>query len=108
MSEFVRVASVGEIEPGQFRTVDVSGLKVIVYNVDGTLYATGDTCLHQEGPLDEGTLEGALIECPWHGWRYDVKTGACVDRPAASVPCYEVRVEGDDVKVAVNKTDTGW
>ncbi len=41
-----------------------------------TFYATQNECTHAEGPLCEGTLEGAIIECPWHGSKFDVRTGA--------------------------------
>lgn len=67
-------------------------------NVDGTFHAVDNNCPHNGGPLGKGRLEGREIECPWHGWRWDVVTGRST-WPESSwrsrrVP---VRVDGDDV-----------
>ena len=63
-------------------------------------YALSDTCTHRGGPLSEGTVEGAEVACPWHGARFDVKTGAVLGPPAArEVRSYPVRVTGTDVEI---------
>ena len=64
-----------------------------LFNVDGTLYAVDNTCPHRGGPLGEGDLDGAIVTCPWHGWRYDVTTGTRDGNPAVRVACYPVTVE---------------
>jgi nitrite reductase/ring-hydroxylating ferredoxin subunit len=46
-------------------------------------------------------MEGSVVTCPWHGWQYDVTTGACVANPSAKVERYEVKIDGTDVKVLV-------
>jgi len=78
-----------------------NGRPVAVYNVDGTFYATDNTCIHRGGPLGEGTLTGELITCPWHGWRFDVKTGCLAVDENTKVATFEVTVEGDDVYVTL-------
>ncbi len=101
MAEFVKVARVGEIPPGSVKQVVVGAATICVANVDGQLYAIGDTCTHQEGPLSEGTLEGHVVTCPWHAAEFDVRSGAVLALPAAEpVPAYDVKVEGGDVLVA--------
>jgi hypothetical protein len=57
MSEFIKVAAESELAPGQLRRVAVDGLDVVLANVDGTVYAFGAACTHDEGPLEEGELE---------------------------------------------------
>lgn len=99
MAEFVKVCKVGDIAIGNGRTVDVRGKPVAVFNVDGVFYAISDTCLHRGGPLGEGELEGTTVTCPWHGWRYDVTTGANEMNPSLVLERYQVKVEGDDVLV---------
>jgi nitrite reductase/ring-hydroxylating ferredoxin subunit len=49
--------------------------------------------------LGEGDVEGEVVACPWHGWQFNVKTGACVNNPSAKVTSYEVTIEGADIKV---------
>ncbi|MFQ5520752.1 MAG: Rieske (2Fe-2S) protein, partial [Candidatus Methylomirabilia bacterium] len=68
---------------------------------EGTYYAIDNTCLHRGGPLGEGELEGNIVTCPWHGWRYDTTTGANVNNPAVKVGAFPVKVEGTAVFVEV-------
>jgi 3-phenylpropionate/trans-cinnamate dioxygenase ferredoxin component len=99
-SGFVTVARVGEIPPGGVKVVRIDEQDVAVFFVDGDYYAIDDICTHDGGPLAEGTLEGCIIECPRHGAKFDVRTGGVVAMPAtAPVPTYEVRIEGDEIKV---------
>ena len=98
---FVKVATLSEVPAGTVRQVDAAGRAIALVNAGGQLYALDNTCLHRGGPLGQGFLEGESVECPWHGWQFDVRTGRCTFNPSAAVPTYEVRVEGDDVLVAV-------
>jgi len=100
MSDFVSVARVNDIPPGEGRTVQVGGKNIALFNVEGTFYAVDDTCLHRGGPLGEGELTGHLVTCPWHGWKYDVRTGISITNPAAKVNCYETKVEGEDLSIS--------
>ncbi len=101
MAEFVRVASTSELKPGSAKAVEVNGKAIALFNVDGTIYATDNTCLHQGGPLGEGILEGDVIMCPWHMWEYNVRTGEKVGSGDLKVATYPVKVEGAEIKVAV-------
>ena len=99
MSDFVRVAAIGDVKPGSGMVAEINGKILAVFNVDGTYHVIDNTCVHRGGPLGEGDVEGDVVTCPWHGWQYNVKTGACVNNPAAKVTAYEVKVEGDDIRV---------
>lgn len=102
MGEAVRVASVAEIPPGSGRVVDAKGLRIAVFNVAGRYHAIDDTCSHQGGPLSEGTLNGKVVTCPWHGARFDVTTGAVLSPPARrGVASYPVRVSGPDLFIEI-------
>jgi len=103
MAEFVRVASASEIPVGQGRMFEVQGRQVAVFNVGGgQFHAIDNVCEHQGGPLAEGELDGCIVTCPWHGWTYDVRSGASPDDPDTSVQQFSVKIEGGDVFVAVN------
>lgn len=95
----MRVAGVGDINPGEGRVVDVAGREIAVFNVDGRYYAIDNSCPHRGGPLGEGDLDGAVIACPWHAWRWDVTTGANTNNPAVKVACYPVTPEAGSLYV---------
>lgn len=99
MGEFVKIADTADLAPGTGTVAEVNDRSIAVFNVDGTYFAIDNTCVHRGGPLGEGDLEGDVVTCPWHGWEYNVKTGACVNNPSAKVSCYPVTVEGTQVKI---------
>jgi 3-phenylpropionate/trans-cinnamate dioxygenase ferredoxin component len=97
---FVTVAKVGEIPEGGRRIVRIDDQAIAVFHLDGGYYAIEDVCTHDGGPVAEGPLEGDIIECPRHGAKFNVKTGAVVAFPAVSpVPTYAVRIRGDEIQV---------
>ena len=102
MAEFVRVAAAADVKPGQGIVAEANGKTLAVFNVDGTIHAINNTCCHREGPLGEGELDGDIVTCPWHGRRFNVTTGACMNNPSAQVEAYEVKIEGEDVKVLLS------
>jgi 3-phenylpropionate/trans-cinnamate dioxygenase ferredoxin component len=101
MAEFVKVASLSELAPGTAKAVEVAGTAIALFNVDGTVFALDNTCLHQGGPLGEGMLDGEVVMCPWHMWEYNVRTGEKIGEPSLKVRRYEVQVENGDIKVAI-------
>ncbi len=96
-----KVATKSEIPPGTGKVVEVGGKTVAVFNCDGAFYAIDNTCKHRGGPLGEGSVSGTTVTCPWHGWEYDVSSGSCQTDPSITVQAFSVKVEGDDVLVAV-------
>ena len=101
MPDFVRVAAVSDLKPGESKVVDVNGEQVALFNVDGEFFAINNTCMHRGGPLGEGFLEGDVVTCPWHGWKYNVKTGNSAMIPNQKVPAYQVKVENSEVFVSL-------
>jgi nitrite reductase (NADH) small subunit len=97
----VKVASVAELPPGTGCVVQAGRRTLALFNVDGQVYALDNACAHRGGPLGEGDLEGSVVMCPWHAWRWDVTTGANVNNPAVKVACFPVTVTGGEVFVEV-------
>lgn len=95
----MKVAAASELSPGEGKVVSADGTEIALFNVDGSFRAINNTCRHRGGPLGEGSLEGSVVTCPWHGWQYEVTTGATLINPAVTVPVYRVEVQGDDVFV---------
>ena len=93
------VAKLDELEVDTMRKVVVDGEEVcLAHAEDGSFYAIGDICTHEEYSLSDGELWGLEVECPAHGSRFNLMTGAVTGLPAV-VPTriYKVSVEGDDV-----------
>jgi 3-phenylpropionate/trans-cinnamate dioxygenase ferredoxin component len=100
----VDIAKVTDIPLNEVRTFEVEGLPIAVCNLDGRFYAIDDRCTHDDGPLGEGRLDGAAIECPRHGARFDVRTGEVLAMPAAiPIRTYPTRIEGDRVIVEIEE-----
>ena len=100
MGDWVRVAGTGDLKPGQITRVEVDDEPVCLANVEGEFLAIHDVCSHEYVELHEGWLEGEEVECPQHGSRFSMRTGAVRGLPATRpVPAYETKVEGGDVYV---------
>lgn len=100
--EYVRVARRADVPPGSITRVEAGGHPIALVNLNGELFAIDDTCSHEEASLSEGGVSGEVVVCPRHGARFNVKTGRVLSLPAVrSVATYAVKVEGDDVLVAI-------
>jgi nitrite reductase/ring-hydroxylating ferredoxin subunit len=101
MANFTRVCKTSDVNTGCGKSIEINGKVIAVFNVDGKFYAINDICGHRGGPLSEGELDGNTVICPWHGWRYDVTSGANELVPDLPTEKYTVKVEGDDVLVEI-------
>lgn len=121
MGEHV-VGAASELPEGDRILVELDGRQIGVFNVGGEYYAYANWCVHQGGPLCEGGLtgtqeasydrdelrletkwhrDGEIVMCPWHGWKYDLKSGACLSRRGGKLREYPIRVEDDQVIVTI-------
>ncbi len=101
MPGFVKMANLGELPPGRSKEVEHDGRIYAIFNVEGIISAIDGICPHQGGPLADGPVHGTVVTCPWHGWPFDVRTGETSINRRLKQPVYEVKIEGDDVLVAV-------
>jgi nitrite reductase/ring-hydroxylating ferredoxin subunit len=101
--EWTVVMAADDLRPGQMAYVDVEGLPVALANVGGAVYAFGDSCRHEGGPLSAGALIGETVTCPWHGWTYNIRTGKSIVPPVGlRIPTYAVRVEHGQIAVGID------
>ncbi len=103
MAEFVKVANKSDLPSGQGMVVEVNGRPIALFNVNGEFFALDNTCVHRGGPLGEGYVNpnNMTVQCPWHGWVFGLTNGVSPVNPIAKVEKFEVKVEGEEVKVAV-------
>jgi 3-phenylpropionate/trans-cinnamate dioxygenase ferredoxin subunit len=100
------VARDGDIAEGQALKVVVDGVPVCLTRAQGKLHAIGDVCTHQDISLSEGEVDTdeCTIECWKHGSAFSLETGEPLSLPATRpVPVYEVVVDGDEVRVVVER-----
>jgi 3-phenylpropionate/trans-cinnamate dioxygenase ferredoxin subunit len=98
------VGLVEDLPPGEVKIVRDGTLAIGVYNIDGEYYAIEDRCSHDDGPLCEGDFEPeeAVVICPRHGSRFDIRSGRPLTLPAyVPVDTFEVKVEDGLLRVVV-------
>ena len=102
--EFVEIAPASELPNGERLFVEVADKSIVIFNIAGQLFAIGDVCTHDDGPLGDGTLEGYNIVCPRHGAEFDVRTGKVMQMPAVvDIPAYPVQVQEGLIFVGIPK-----
>lgn len=98
--EFQTVARVEDLPPGEMMQVRIRRQRIAIYNVDGEIFATDDTCSHEEASLSEGFLFDDIVECPLHGAAFCVRTGEVEAFPAVvGIDTFAVRVVDDEIQV---------
>ena len=99
--ERVVVGRVQDLPPGRGATVEMSnGEELALFNVEGQLFAVENICPHKGAPLAEGTICGHKLECPLHGWEFDVRTGKCLTTDA-DLKTYCVEIENEEIVILI-------
>lgn len=119
MDEHIVIDESG-LSEGDRVVTEIEGREIAVFRVNGELYAYLNWCAHQGGPCCEGKLTGTLhatydrgsnevslrwdredeiLNCPWHGWEYDITTGECLSRTKISLPAYPVELNNGNIVV---------
>jgi 3-phenylpropionate/trans-cinnamate dioxygenase ferredoxin subunit len=102
--EFVAIAPLDQLPVGERMFVDVGERQIVILNLAGNLYALGDVCSHDNGPVGDGEIENNEIICPRHGARFDVRTGQTMGLPAlVDIPAYPVRIRDGMIEIGLPK-----
>ena len=102
---FVTIAAPADLPPGASWAVRVGDIPIALFNVSGTVHAIENVCPHAGAALDRGVRTGPcreIVICPFHGWRFDVRTGHCLQVPSESVRTFPVRVVAGVIEVDVD------
>ena len=106
MTGWTVVEALAAFAPGEVRVVEVEGVMIAVFNIDGEFHAIEDVCSHDGGEIASGCLVGDQIECPRHGARFSVRTGEVLSPPAyEDLPVFPVRVDAETVQVRDDRWD---
>ena len=101
---YVQIMAKADISNGERVFVEVDGLEIVVFNIADEIFAIGDICTHDDGPLGDGETNGYEIACPRHGARFDIKSGKALTLPAIEdIPAYPVQIRDDFIKIGLPK-----
>jgi nitrite reductase/ring-hydroxylating ferredoxin subunit/uncharacterized membrane protein len=107
-TDWTTVAALADLQDGKPHRVETDGTPVMLLRQGVRILAIGATCPHLSGPLDEGTIDGNTVTCPWHGSVFSLTDGALIHGPAMMpVAAYEVRVENGQVAIRANARRAG-
>ncbi len=102
--EYVQIAPAEQLPPGERLFIEVEGKSIVIFNMAGEIFAIGDICSHDNGPVGDGEIEGDEIICPRHGGRFDVRTGKATSLPAVvDIPSYPVRLTDGMIEIGLPK-----
>ena len=101
MSDWHKLVSVADVQPGSSKELVVTGRIIALFNDDGQFHAIDGICAHQGGPLAKGTLTDGVVTCPWHGWQFQVANGQHCLNPRICQTSFEVKVEAGEVFVRI-------
>ncbi len=91
----IKICKKSELSEGKAVSKKILARRVAVFLLNGKYYAIEGDCKHQKAPLDSGKVEGSVVECSWHGWRYDIPSGECLTEKWARLRTYPVEEEDD-------------
>lgn len=111
------VGRASDILPGERLLVTVARQSIGIFNIEGQFYALKNSCIHDQAPVCLGSIDGAylpsaygeyvwgkegqILRCPWHGWEFDITTGASIFEPSARLTTYPVTVIDDRLMVEI-------
>ena len=127
--DYVEAGKVNEISNGQMKHVDINEKEIVIANLNGKFYAFADRCGHMNARLSRGNITQNTVTCPFHAAKFDITSGKKTGEPVLEIPpgmeplpptwqkymesvgkemsyiktydqeTYEVKVEGDSIKV---------
>ena len=96
-SKWHKVAEVDGLAEGRVKAVSCGRENICLTRHKGEWGALANACPHQGGPLGEGSIEGGLLRCPWHGWDFDPLTGKPPGGYDDGIQTYPLQVRDDGV-----------
>lgn len=88
----LKVCHQDQIKEGGVKALKILARNVAVFRLNGGLYGLEADCKHMRASIANGKIDGTIITCPAHGWRYDITTGECLNEPWAKLKTYPVDV----------------
>ena len=104
--QFVKVAKTSDFDTCRFRKFSLLARNVAVFKeANGSFYAIEVSCKHQNWDLTTGRFQGDTVTCPRHGWKYNIRTGECLNHESTPLRRYACKVEGDEIHVSLTPVE---
>ena len=103
MSDWEKAGKLSDFEIGCQWQVDINNRPVALFKNENNFYAIRNSCLHQGFPLAEGNVKKYMVECPLHGWGYDMRDGKCLSTENRRTDTYDVRINGEFVELKLSE-----
>jgi nitrite reductase/ring-hydroxylating ferredoxin subunit len=100
--EYIKITSFSSLNNKDFISLSILGKRIGIFkNSDGTLLVTETGCKHQGADITQGKRDGDVFTCPRHGWKYDIRTGKCLNHDSFRLRKYNYIIEGDAIKISL-------
>jgi 3-phenylpropionate/trans-cinnamate dioxygenase ferredoxin subunit len=104
--EYVAIGPTDALREGERLFVEIDALPIVLFNIAGQVFAIGDVCSHDDGPVGDGEIDRYEVACPRHGARFDIRTGKALALPAVvDIPAYPVRIKDGMIEVGIPRED---
>jgi 3-phenylpropionate/trans-cinnamate dioxygenase ferredoxin subunit len=101
---YLEIIPSDQLPDGERIFIELEGKAIVLFNLAGSLFAIGDVCSHDNGPVGDGEIEETEIICPRHGGRFDIRSGKATSLPAVKdIPSYPVRVLQGMIQIGIPK-----
>ena len=102
----MRFCGVNDVPVGKGYSWEVNNRVIAIFNIEGRFYAIDDACPHMGASLSAGYLDGCVVACPLHAWRFDVTDGTWCDNPRVATDAFPIEVRQDRIFVGFEEPDS--
>jgi len=99
MPKWNNIGLISEYNKGNQWLIEIGTKPIALFKYNDNYYAIKNSCAHQGYPLAEGNLKDCMVECPLHGWVYDIRNGNCLSLPNKKILTYELRKKNNSIEV---------
>jgi nitrite reductase/ring-hydroxylating ferredoxin subunit len=104
--DFIKIAKVNDFQDKHIKSYSIMGKKIgLVRQSDGGFFAIEVGCKHQGADLTEGPIEGLIVTCPRHHWKYDLSTGMCLNHESTHLRRHALKIENGNIFVSLRPVD---
>lgn len=103
MAQRILMCSLDEVPPGTILEKRIFARRYAVINDGKKLIGIESECKHMKASLSKGKIEDGVIVCPWHGWRYDLESGACLNVPGSNLKRYDLEIVDNKVYLIIGR-----